>query len=400
MPSSTEPKFVLERPADAPLDPPPLLARLREENPICRVSLWEGRAHPWLVTRWEDAREVLASGAFTVDPDLGAPHSLLEGVKKGSRGFLVMWDDPDHAVMRRMLTRDFMIKRINALRPGIARKVDELLTSMTSRPAPADFVQSFSLPLPSLVICDLLGVPYEKHLFFEEQSAILMNTENDGETHFRARQALGAYVMELMEAKRDAPQDDVISRIAATVAEGVVSAEDGADLCAFLLFAGHETTSNMLALSTLTLLQHPDQIPRVLGEPNEVANAVEELMRYLSIAHAGSQRAATEDVTIGGVTIRAGEPVIIATHVANRDPEIFTDPDQLDLERANAHQHLAFGFGIHQCVGQPLARAELQIALPELFRRLPSLKITVPMKEIAFKQNTPTYGVRELPVTW
>ncbi|WP_143570332.1 cytochrome P450, partial [Streptomyces acidiscabies] len=194
--------------------------------------------------------------------------------------------------------------------------------------------------------------------------------------------------------------DDVVTRLAAQADEGVITDQDAADLSAFLLFAGHETTANMIALSTITLLNHPEQIPHILGGPDQVASAVEELLRYLSIVHGGLRRTAVDDVTIGGVTIHAGEGVIVPVHIANRDPEFFSNPDDFDLDRANVRQHLAFGYGIHQCLGQPLARAELQVVLPEVFRRLPDLKIAVPMEEIAFKQATAVYGVRELPVTW
>ncbi|MFF3876876.1 cytochrome P450 [Streptomyces sp. NPDC001978] len=392
--------YVLDRPANAPLDPPPVYAELREESPITRVSIWEGRLSPWLVTHWADARAVLGSPSFSSDIIRPGMPYYREGTAQAPRGFFGSHDDPVHAMMRGTLTRNFMIKRINEMRPGIARLTDELLTEMTGLNGPVDFVQHFSLPLPSLVICELLGVPYEKHAFFQEQSRILVGYKTTAEDHARARQALAAYLLQLVRAKRDTPGDDVISSLAAQADSGVISDQDVADLGAFLLFAGHETTANMIALSTITLLQHPDQIPGVLGGPDQVAHAVEELLRYLSIVHGGLRRVAVEDVTIGGVTIRAGEGVIIPIHIANRDPEFFTAADDLDLERANARQHLAFGYGIHQCLGQPLARAELQIVLPEIFRRLPDLKVAVPMEEIAFKQDSVVYGVHELPVSW
>jgi cytochrome P450 len=391
--------YVIDRPADAPLDPPSVFAKLREESPITRVTAWEGRRSAWLVTRWEDARAVLGSPSFSSDPGRGVP-TFMEDAVRGSRGFFQMSDDPSHAVMRRTLTREFMIKRINEMRPGIARLTDQLLTEMAKLNGPVDLVEHFSLPLPSLVICDLLGVPYEKHGFFQEQSKIMVDFATRGEDHFRARQTLSAYLLELVQSKHEAPGDDVLSRLAAQAGSGVITDQEAADLGTLLLIAGHETTANMIAMSTITLLQHPDQIPRVLGGADEAAHAVEELLRYLSIVHGGLRRVATEDVTIGGITISAGEGVIVPVHVANRDPDLFTNPDHLDLDRANARQHLAFGYGIHQCLGQPLARAELQIVLPELFRRLPHLKIAVPLEEIAFKQNTTVYGVRELPVTW
>ncbi|WP_432198154.1 cytochrome P450 [Streptomyces sp. bgisy027] len=398
--SSAVPAFTLTRPHDAPLAPPPLYARLREEQPVTRVSLWEGRLTPWLVTRWEDARSVLGSPAFSTDTTRPGAPTFREGTRKNPRGFFQNYDDPIHATMRRTLTREFMVKRVDALRPAIARLTDELLTGMTRLSGPADFVEHFSLPLPSLVICELLGVPYEDHPFFQEQSKTLVDLNATPQESAQAFANLGKYLLELVQAKRTAPGDDVITRLAAQADEGVITDQDAADLSAFLLFAGHETTANMIALSAITLLNHPDQIPHILGGPDQVAGAVEELLRYLTIVHGGLRRTAIDDIAIGGVTIRSGDGVIISVNVANRDPEIFTAADDLDLERANVRRHLAFGYGIHQCLGQPLARAELQVVLPEVFRRLPDLKIAVPMEEIAFKQATAVYGVRELPVTW
>jgi cytochrome P450 len=396
----TVPAFTLTRPQAAPLDPPPLFAQLREEQPVTRVSLWEGRRTPWLVTRWEDARAVLGSPAFSTDPTHPDAPNFKEDAQPSPRGFFQNYDDPVHAAMRRTLTREFMIKRVDALRPTIARLTDELLSDLTKLSGPADFVEHFALPLPSLVICELLGVPYEEHPFFQEQSKVFVDLTATGEETARAFANLGEYLLRLVQTKRATPGDDVVTRLAAQADEGVITDQDAADLSAFLLFAGHETTANMIALSTITLLNHPDQIPHILGGPEQVAGAVEELLRYLSIVHGGLRRTAIDDVTIGGVTIHAGEGVIIPVNVANRDPEFFTNPDDLDLERANVRRHLAFGYGIHQCLGQPLARVELQIVLPEVFRRLPDLKIAVPMEEIAFKQATAVYGVRELPVTW
>ncbi|GGY17586.1 cytochrome P450 [Streptomyces minutiscleroticus] len=398
--SPTVPAFTLTRPRDAPLDPPPLYTELRAKQPISRVSLWEGQLSPWLVTRWEDARAVLGSPAFSSDPTRPGAPTFKKDTVQNPRGFFASHDDPVHAAMRRTLTREFMVKRITELRPAIARLTDELLTDLTELSGPADFVEHFALPLPSLVICELLGVPYEDHAFFQEHSRAIVDFNTTAQESMQAFARLAEYLLGLVETKRTRPGNDVITRLAAQVDEGVITDQDAADLSAFLLFAGHETTANMIALSTITLLSHPDQIPHILGGQEQVAGAVEELLRYLSIVHGGLRRTAVEDVTIDGVTIRAGEGVIVPIHVANRDPEFFTAPGDLDLARANARQHLAFGYGIHQCLGQPLARVELQIVLPEIFRRLPELKIAVPMDEIAFKQDTVVYGVVELPVTW
>ncbi|MFJ9706295.1 cytochrome P450 [Streptomyces sp. NPDC101234] len=399
-PTSPTPAFELTRPHTAPLDPPPLYADLREKSPVTRVTLHGGRLTPWLVTRWEDARAVLGSPAFSTDPSLpGAPQDR-EGQQRSPRGFFQQYDGSVHTMMRRTLTREFMVKRVDALRPAIARLTDELLATMSELSGPVDLVEHFSLPLPSLVICELLGVPYEDHTFFQEQSKTLVDRTATAEESLKAFANLGEYLLGLVRAKRTAPGDDLITRLAGQVDEGGITDQDAADLSAFLLFAGHETTANMIALSTVTLLENPEQIPRLFGGPDQVAVAVEELLRYLTIVHFGLRRTALEDVTVGDVTIRAGEGVIISINVANRDPEFFAAPDDLDLARADARRHIAFGYGVHQCLGQPLARAELQVVMPELFRRLPDLKLAVPLEEIAFKQDTSVYGILELPVTW
>ncbi|MCF1595202.1 cytochrome P450 [Streptomyces muensis] len=400
MTSATSSEFVLTRPATAPLDPPPVYSRLRDEEPITRVSIWEGRLSAWLVTHWEDARAVLGNPAFSSDTSRSGFPTFIEDSRPAPRGFFANYDPPVHTTMRRTLTREFMVKKIDALRPAITDITRELLDEMTGEKGPVDFVERFALPLPSLVICELLGVPYEDHDFFQSHSKVFVDLQSTGEQFTASWEALNSYLLQLLTAKRSKPGDDVLTRLGEHVDTGAVSERDAADLAAFLLFAGHETTANMIALGTITLLQHPDQIPYLLAGPAEAANAVEELLRYLAIVHGGLRRYALEDVRIGDVTIRAGEGVIVPLHVANRDPEAFADPDRLDLGRANARQHVTFGYGIHQCLGQPLARAELQIVLPELFRRLPDLRIDVPLEDITFKQSTTVYGVHELPVTW
>jgi hypothetical protein len=314
-------------------------------------------------------------------------------------GYFFGQDDPVHDTFRKALTREFMVKRIEALREPTVRIFGQLLDSMVAGGAPADFVEAVALPLPSLVICALLGVPYEDHDFFQSHSKVLIDTAVTGEEKNAAHVALGDYLQRLVEDRRKQRQDDLVSRLAEHVDAGTFSVRDAADVGAFLLFAGHETTANMIGLGVLALLDHPDQLPRLYAGRAELANAVEELLRYLTIAHRGLTRMALEDITVGDVTIRAGEGVIILLNSANRDEGIFDDPDTLDLARTNARQHLAFGYGIHQCLGQPLARMELQIVLPEVFRRLPDLRIA-PGQDVAFKQTSAAYGPSYMPVSW
>ncbi|HEY0448786.1 cytochrome P450 [Actinophytocola sp.] len=389
----------LSRAEGAPLDPPPQYARLRAEAPISRISVWGGRATPWLVTRWEDARTVLASpGVSSQSSRPGFPTAREEAAALPP-GYFFGQDDPVHDTFRRALTREFMVRRIEALREPTTRIFAELLDGMLAGGGPADFVEAVALPLPSLVICELLGVPYAEHEFFQSHSKVLIDTAAAAEERIAAHEALGAYLRQLVEDRRRQPADDLVSRLGAHVEAGTFSVRDAADVGAFLLFAGHETTANMIGLGVLALLAHPDQLPRLYAGKAELANAVEELLRYLTIAHTGLTRMALEDITVGDVTIRAGEGVIILLNSANRDADVFDDADTLDLARANARQHVAFGYGIHQCLGQPLARMELQIVLPEVFRRLPNLRIE-PGRDVAFKQTSAAYGPSFMPVTW
>jgi len=397
--SDTTQVLSFSRADESPLDPPAQYARLRAETPISRVSIGGGRVTPWLVTRWEDARAVLASTEVSVDSTRPGFPTERDNAAALPPGYFFGQDNPVHDTFRRALTREFMIKRIEALRAPTTRIFEHLLDQMIAGGGTADFVEAIALPLPSLVICELLGVPYEEHDFFQSHSKVLIDTAATAQERIAAHEALGGYLRQLVEDRRHAPKDDLVSRLAEHVEAGTFSVGDAADVGAFLLFAGHETTANMIGLGVLALLDHPDQLPRLYSGQAELATAVEELLRYLTIAHRGLTRVAVEDITVGDVTIRAGEGVIILLNSANRDEGVFSDPDALDLARDNARQHVAFGYGIHQCLGQPLARMELQIVLPEVFRRLPNLRIE-PGKEVTFKQTSAAYGASFMPVSW
>src|SRR6185312_4655338 len=243
--------------------------------------------------------------------------------------------------------------------------------------------QAFALPLPSLVICRLLGVPYQDHAFFQRNSGTLLQLSATDEERKAARTALYGYLDELVGHKLAEPGDDLISHLAERIPAGELTREDVTQMAVLMLIAGHETTANMIALGTFALLQHPEQLARLraVEDRAELAAAVEELLRYLSIVHTGRRRAVLEDIEIGGQTIRAGEGVILPNDLGNRDPAAFPDPDRLDLGR-NARRHTAFGFGVHQCLGQPLARMELQVVYGTLYRRIPTLRLAVDPAEI------------------
>ncbi|GAA2453589.1 cytochrome P450 [Streptomyces pulveraceus] len=400
--SAEVPDYPMPRAAGCPFDPPPDLYALQTQAPISRVRLWDGST-PWLVTRYEDIRTLLGDPRISSDsthPHYPQQSPASSARRRQSRSFITM-DDPEHARLRRMVTATFSIKHVEALRPAIQKIVDGLVDDMLAGPKPVDLVQAFALPVPSLVICRLLGVPYADHGFFQANSRMLIKRTTTPEDARAATRRLIDYLDRLIGDKLAHPADDLLSTLAARVRAGELSRREAADMGILLLIAGHETTANMIALGTLTLLQHPDQLAQVResDEPKVIASAVEELLRYLNIVHSGRRRVALEDIGIGDVTIRAGDGVILANDIGNRDPAGFPDPDRLDIAR-NPRHHVAFGFGVHQCLGQPLARVELQVVYSTLYRRIPTLQLAVDLDEIPFKHDGLVYGVYELPITW
>ncbi|WP_329048360.1 cytochrome P450 [Amycolatopsis sp. NBC_01488] len=394
------PEFPMTRAAGCPFDPPPAARALQGEAPLARVRLWDGST-PWLVTRYAEQRALLADPRVSADvtrPGYPSPAPLPKG---GTGISFILMDNPEHARLRKMVTAPFTIRRVAAMRPAVQKIVDDCLDDLLAGPKPVDLVEAFALPVPSLVICELLGVPYADHDFFQENSKVIIRRDAKPEERAAGHQALVGYLDRLMGEKLAAPADDLLSGLATRVHAGELSRTEAAQMGVLLLIAGHETTANMIALGTLALLEHPDQLAllRESDDPALVASAVEELLRYLNITHNGRRRVALEDIEIGGETIRAGEGVIMANDVANRDPSVFPDGDRLDLTR-DAHRHVAFGFGVHQCLGQPLARLELQVVYRTLYRRIPTLALATDVERIPFKHDGSVYGVYELPVTW
>lgn len=390
--------FPMARASGCPFDPPPRLGQLQEETPLTVVELPDGK-RAWLVTRYADQRKLLADKRVSADinkpghpdrPD-GDPVELS----------FIMMDDPEHARLRRMVTAPFMIKRIEAMRPAVQRIVDASIDAMLEGPKPVDLVEAFALPVPSLVICDLLGVPYSDHDLFQANSKTIIRRGVPREESAAAHKALIDYLTGLVAEKRLAPQDDLLSQLGTRVDAGELTESDAAQLGVLLLIAGHETTANMIALGTAALLQNPEQLGklRVPHDPELDKTATEELLRYLNITHGGRKRVALEDIEIAGETIRAGDGLIMANDIGNRDPDVFDDPDLLDIER-DSRRHVAFGFGVHQCLGQPLARLELQVVYGTLYRRIPTLALAIDIDDVPFKHDGNVYGVYELPVTW
>jgi cytochrome P450 len=390
----------MTRAEGCPFDPPPTLRTLQEQGPLAKVRLWDDST-PWLVTRYADQRALLADPRISSDvtrPGYPSPTPISPG---GSNIGFILMDDPEHARLRRMVTAPFTIKRVRAMRPAVQKIADELIDTMLAGPTPVDLVEAFALPLPSLVICELLGVPYADHDFFQDNSKVLIKLDATPEQRAAAFGGLAGYLDDLVGEKLANPGDDLLSGLAERVKAGELTRRDAASMGVLLLLAGHETTANMIALGTLALLEHPDQLAVLRDTDDEklIAGAVEELLRYLHITHNGRRRVALEDIEFAGRTIRAGDGVIMPNDIGNRDPDAFPDPDRLDVRR-DARHHVAFGFGVHQCLGQPLARLELQVVYSTLYRRVPTLRLAEDLDRIPFKHDGSVYGVYRLPVAW
>jgi cytochrome P450 len=350
------------------------------------------------------ARELFADSRVSVDDRRdGFPHwneHMLSTVHKRPRSVFTS-DAEEHTRFRRMLSKPFTFKRVEGLRSAIQEITDECIDAILAGPQPADIVAKLALPVPTTVISEMLGVPYEDHEFFQHHANVGLARYATAEDGQKGAMGLAQYLFDLVKKKMENPSEDAVSDLAERVNAGEISVKEAAQLGTGLLIAGHETTANMIGIGVLALLENPEQaaLLRDSDDPKFIANAVEELMRYLSIIQNGQRRVAIEDIEIAGETIRAGEGIILDLAPANWDASAYPEPDKLDLTR-DAGQQLGFGYGRHQCVGQQLARAELQIVFHTLLRRIPTLRLAVPLDEVPFKHDRLAYGVYELPVTW
>ncbi|MFJ6572207.1 cytochrome P450 [Streptomyces sp. NPDC091292] len=404
-PAASIPEYPSPRSAKCPFAPPPGLLELHDTGKaVVRARTWDGST-PWVVMTHAAQRQILADPR--VSADIGArgyPHTT-EAMKAHAAEIqpsVNNTDGAEHARWRRMLTSSFTRHRMEKLRPVIQQITDDLIDTMLAGPNPTELNEALSLPLPSLMICELLGVPYEDHAFFQEHAGVTNARFKTPAEAAETTKALRRYISELIVAKMDDPAEDVLSDLGAHVKDGVLTLEEAAPLGHILLVAGHDTSANMITLGTALLLENPGQLAALRensDDPKFVANAVEELLRYLTIPHLLARRAVVEDIEIDGETIRAGEGVIAALPAANWDPLAFPDPEKVDLARKASH-HLAFSWGPHQCIGQQLARIELHVVFSTLFRRVPTLRLAVDSSELKFKEDSQAYGIYELPVTW
>jgi cytochrome P450 len=390
------PVLPLRRAAQCPLAPPAEFESWREE-PGLRRAMWNGEI-VWSISRYQDIRAALVDPRLSAKtlPDIVGPSS-----DEKTPVIFARIDDPEHQRLRRMMTSQFTFRRTETMRPQIQELVDHYLKTMIDAGPPADIVRDFGLPVPSLVIALLLGVPTEDLELFQRNTSAGLDVSSTEEQRIQGFAEMYAYIQQLVERKAGEPGDDLISRLVTDyVATGQLDHDTVAVNAVILMLAGHETTANMISLGTVALLDHPD-IYQLLGQTDDlsvVARAVEELMRYLTIVHAQVDRLATEDLTIGGQLIRAGERVLMNLPAGNWDTVFAVDPEKFDIDR-NVRGHLAFGYGAHQCIGANLARVEMQVAFSTMARRLPTLRLAVPADELKFK-DADIYGMKELPVTW
>jgi cytochrome P450 len=310
-------------------------------------------------------------------------------------------DPPEHTVHRRLLMGEFTVKRVRAMRPRIQELVDECVTRMLREGGPADLVQALSYPVPAHVVTDMLGMPYADRETVDRCTKLTLNPAAGDDERSAAGAELRALFAAWVARKEQDLGDDLLSRVIIRYREaGQYDRRQMAGMAGALLSGGHETTANMISLGAMALLRHPDQLAQLRDDPSRMPAAVEEFLRFFSpLSEFAGYRVALADIEIGGVLIRAGDGLIALGSAANRDGAVYDRPDELDVGR-DAHNHVAFGYGMHQCLGQNLARLELEIALATLFRRIPGLRLAVPPAELRFKDHATIYGLYDLPVTW
>ncbi|GII28840.1 cytochrome P450 [Planotetraspora mira] len=373
----------------------PAFGELRAEQPIARVRTRTGD-EAWLVTGYDEIRQVFADDRF------GRSHPTPESAPRLSKSVLLGGPNGDyageaaaHQGMRRLLAPAFSARRMRNLSDRIGFIVGDLLDRMAEKGPPLDLHEEFSVPLPIQVICELLGVPYEDRDRFRAWADTMSDLE-DAESAAAAQAEMRAYSYSIVQAKRDDPGEDVYSDLGASD----LPEDEIARMAGGLLFAGHETTVNQIDYGVLLFLRNPAQRDALLRDPSLVPAAVEEIMRVAAPSEHGILRYAREDAEIGGVTVRAGDAVMLATVAANRDERAYPEPDRFDITRDGTEPHVGFGYAAHYCLGASLARVELGAVFGSLFQRFPTLRLAVPYERLTLRTDRITGGFVEVPVAW
>ena len=398
--STDIPVWPFARKADAPLNPPPRLAELRSECPITQVELWDG-SHAWLATRYDDVKALLRDPGLSSDTSIdGFPQSneTLQAARGAQKTFNRL-DPPKHDVLRRMLTKDFSIGQIATLKPFIEGLVDRLLDQIEANGAPANLVTALAEPLPAHVVCKIMALPPDDFGFFLDRVGRWMDLNSTPDEARQAAADIADYLAEMITARRENLGSDLVSElIQKYVIPGGLTEFELVHMLHLLVIGGFDTTANMIALGTILLLQNPDQMKDLREHPEFTQHAVEEMLRYLSVAHHVAFRLAKSDIEISDICIHAGDGVIAPVSAANYDPEVFPKPESFDIRR-DARDHVAFGFGVHQCLGQHLARLELQVVFAKLLQRFPTLRLEATAADLHYKDSM-IYGVERCPVSW
>ncbi|MFI7102019.1 cytochrome P450 [Streptomyces sp. NPDC050161] len=383
-----------DRRTGCPFDPPAELTRFRAEQPLRPLRFPDGHIG-WLATGYSVCRTIMADARFSSRKELMHDPSLDIGdieIPPAEPGEFLHMDGARHGRYRKLLTGKFTVRRMRLLTERVEQVTADHLDAMEQAGPSADLVTAFAKPIPAIMICELLGVPYEDRGSFQAQAETIF--VGDLEDKMAAYTAIQTYLTQLVAAKRTAPTDDILSDLT----DSDLTDEELIGVGFLLLAAGLDTTANMLGLGTFALLSNPGQLAALRDDPSLAGQAVDELLRYLTIADP-MLRVALEDVEIDGRLVKAGETVVLALQAANRDPAKYPEPDRLDLHR-KAIGHLAFGHGAHQCLGQQLARVEMTVAFPALLTRFPTLRLAVPPEDVPLRAHTNIYGTESLPVTW
>lgn len=384
---------------EAPFDPPPSLGHWRAEAPLRRLRYPDGH-FGWLATGYGVVRQVLADPRFSSRSELTHMPVPREGAatfigRPALPGWLVDMDPPQHTRLRRILGPLFTQRRAERMGERIASVVDRQLAVLRRHEPPTDLVRHFAVPVPALVACELLGVPESGHAAFQQHSATLFSLDVTAAQAADAMTILNDLLAEAVRYRREHPAQDVMSALIRTE----LSDAELVGVGVLLLTAGHDSVASMIGLGAFLLMSRPGQLAAIRDGDCTIDDAVEELLRYLTVFQFGLPRVALEDMEVGGRRVRAGECVTLSLPAANRDPAFLDAADDLDVCRS-ARRHLAFGHGIHKCLGQHIARVELRLAYQHLFAEFPELRLAVPVERIEMTVNSGRYGVRALPVAW
>lgn len=399
----TNPHYPFARPAE--VLPAVEYAELRRTCPVSRVELWD-KSQPFLIVKHKDITQVLTDERLSKQRSRPGFPEMSAGGKEAAKNkpTFVDMDPPDHMHQRGMVEPIFSKENVDKMRPHIQKTVDDLLDAMlkVGGKTPVNFIDKFSLPVPSYIIYGILGVPFKDLEYLTQCNAIRTNGSATATEASNANKELLDYLASLVDRRSEKAEEDLISKLVSEqVKPGHLSKEDAVQIAFLLLVAGNATMVTMINLGVVTLLQHPNQLADLKADPSLAKSFVEELCRYHQGSAMATRRVANEDVVYGGQTIKAGTGIIAACQSGNRDPEVFSEPDKFNLHRKfNPIDSLGYGYGAHRCIAETLAKTELEIVFATLFQKLPDLKLAIPFHEIEYSDPRKDIGIQDLSVVF